>query len=156
MECVVTAGVFLFCFRFAVSLKWSAAAAKSLQSCLTLCDPRDDSPPGSPVPGIGLLSTKSLIDLLKVLCFFCHLQVLWSLEMGHWISEEPFELSNYFPAAPVSHTLFYDDKCNLVFSGNCYWHRYILKVFKIKSIAIILITNMTHLQKLTHFVYLWE
>ena len=29
-----------------------AAAAKSLQSCLTLCDPRDDSPPGSPVPGI--------------------------------------------------------------------------------------------------------
>ena len=27
-------------------------AAKSLQSCPTLCDPRDDSPPGSPVPGI--------------------------------------------------------------------------------------------------------
>ena len=30
----------------------SAAAAKSRQSCSTLCDPRDDSPPGSPVPGI--------------------------------------------------------------------------------------------------------
>ena len=29
-----------------------AAAAKSLQSCPTLCDPRDGSPPGSPVPGI--------------------------------------------------------------------------------------------------------
>ena len=29
-----------------------AAAAKSLQSCSTLCDPRDGSPPGSPVPGI--------------------------------------------------------------------------------------------------------
>ena len=29
-----------------------AAAAKSLQSCPTLCDPRDNSPPGSPVPGI--------------------------------------------------------------------------------------------------------
>ena len=28
------------------------AAAKSLQWCLTLCDPRDSSPPGSPVPGI--------------------------------------------------------------------------------------------------------
>ena len=28
-----------------------AAAAKSLQSCPTLCDPRDGSPPGSPVPG---------------------------------------------------------------------------------------------------------
>ena len=30
----------------------AAAAAKSLQSCLTLCDPRDSSPPGSTVPGI--------------------------------------------------------------------------------------------------------
>ena len=30
----------------------AAAAAKSLQSCPTLCDPMDSSPPGSPVPGI--------------------------------------------------------------------------------------------------------
>ena len=30
----------------------AAAAAKSLQSCPTLCDPMDGSPPGSPVPGI--------------------------------------------------------------------------------------------------------
>ena len=30
----------------------AAAAAKSLQSCLTLCDPKDGSPPGSPIPGI--------------------------------------------------------------------------------------------------------
>ena len=29
-----------------------AAAAKSLQSCPTLCNPIDGSPPGSPVPGI--------------------------------------------------------------------------------------------------------
>ena len=29
-----------------------AAAAKSLQSCPTLCDPIDGSPPGSPIPGI--------------------------------------------------------------------------------------------------------
>ena len=29
-----------------------SAAAKSLQSCLILCDPIDSSPPGSPVPGI--------------------------------------------------------------------------------------------------------
>ena len=29
-----------------------AAAAKSLQSCLILCDPIDGSPPGSPIPGI--------------------------------------------------------------------------------------------------------
>ena len=30
----------------------AAAAAKSLQSCPTLCDPIDGSPPGSPIPGI--------------------------------------------------------------------------------------------------------
>ena len=30
----------------------SSAAAASLQSCLTLCDPIDSSPPGSPIPGI--------------------------------------------------------------------------------------------------------
>ena len=30
----------------------AAAAAKSLQSCLTLCDPVDGSPPGSSIPGI--------------------------------------------------------------------------------------------------------
>ena len=32
-------------------IKRAAAAAKSLQSCPTLCDPIDGSPPGSPVPG---------------------------------------------------------------------------------------------------------
>ena len=30
----------------------AAAAVKSLQSCPTLCEPRDSSPPRSPVPGI--------------------------------------------------------------------------------------------------------
>ena len=36
----------------------AAAAAKSLQSCPTLCDPIDGSPPGSPVPWI--LQARSL------------------------------------------------------------------------------------------------
>ena len=40
-----------YCFK-AVNVAAAAAAAKWLQSCLTLCDPRDCSPPGSPVPGI--------------------------------------------------------------------------------------------------------
>ena len=34
------------------SIMEPAAAAKSLQSCLTLCNPIDGSPPGFPVPGI--------------------------------------------------------------------------------------------------------
>ena len=42
------------CFfqRDYVSFLYPAAAAKSLQSCWTLCDPIDGSPPGSSVPGI--------------------------------------------------------------------------------------------------------
>ena len=42
MEVTVVLGIFAHC----------PAAAKSLQSCPTLCDPIDGSPPGSPVPGI--------------------------------------------------------------------------------------------------------
>ena len=42
---------FEFIFVYSIR-KCSAAAAKSLQSCPTLCDPIDSSPPGSPVPGI--------------------------------------------------------------------------------------------------------
>ena len=37
----------VFCHVAAV-----AATVKSLQSCPTLCDPIDGSPPGSPIPGI--------------------------------------------------------------------------------------------------------
>ena len=38
---------------YVTPLIYAAAAAKSLQSCLTLCDPIDGGgPPGSPVPGI--------------------------------------------------------------------------------------------------------
>ena len=39
----------------------AAAAAKSLQSCLILCDPRDGSPPGSPVPGHDSSQLSSMI-----------------------------------------------------------------------------------------------
>ena len=34
-----------------IALTAAAAAAKSLQSCLTLCNPIDGSPPGSAIPG---------------------------------------------------------------------------------------------------------
>ena len=37
----------------------TAAAAASLQSCPTLCDPIDGSPPGSPVPGILQARTRT-------------------------------------------------------------------------------------------------
>ena len=57
-----TVDQFLFCLQTLIELLWNqgslallthaATAAKSLQSCPTLCDPIDGSPPGSPIPGI--------------------------------------------------------------------------------------------------------
>ena len=47
--------IFLFPLYVLISLSHTlldAAAAKSRQSCPTLCDPTDGSPTGSPVPGI--------------------------------------------------------------------------------------------------------
>ena len=40
------------CMSLKILYSPAAAAAKSLQSCPTLCNPTDGSPPGSPVPGI--------------------------------------------------------------------------------------------------------
>ena len=43
---------FLYFLSFLLYTHAAATAAKLLQLCPTLCDPRDGSPPGSPVPGI--------------------------------------------------------------------------------------------------------
>ena len=48
----VLSNFFLLKLKLQSPLLEPAAANKSLQSCLTLCDPRDGSPPGSPIPGI--------------------------------------------------------------------------------------------------------
>ena len=41
----------------------AAAAAKLLQSCPTLCDPTDGSPPGSPIPGILQAGTLEWVSI---------------------------------------------------------------------------------------------
>ena len=45
---VLTPSIYFFSKR----MKYAAAAAKSLPSCPTLCDPIDSSPPGSTIPRI--------------------------------------------------------------------------------------------------------
>ena len=67
----------------------SAAAAKSLQSCPTLCDPIDDSPPGSAVPGIlqartlewvaisfSIYNTYMSLYINTCICVYIYTQVL--------------------------------------------------------------------------------
>ena len=56
----------------------AAAAAKSLQSCLTRCDPIDGSQPGSPVPGIlyNNMFLSPYILLTKYQYTLCLLEVI--------------------------------------------------------------------------------
>ena len=49
-------------FLFSLTLT-AAVAAKLLQSCPTLCDPRDGSPPGSAVPGILQARTQEWVAI---------------------------------------------------------------------------------------------
>ena len=75
----------------------AATAAKSLQSCPTLCDPRDGSPPGSPVPGILQArtlervaisfsnsevdsSSLNLVEQLYKVCKLPNRDIVWSYE----------------------------------------------------------------------------
>ena len=46
-----------------LKLAATATAAKSLQSCPTLCDPIDGSPPDSPVPGILQARTREWVAI---------------------------------------------------------------------------------------------
>ena len=81
----------------------AAAAAKSLQSCPTLCDPIDSSPPGSPIPGIlqartlewvAFPSPTSIITLLILhfwgsqkcvhLGFLSHRTSTWQVDKSPW------------------------------------------------------------------------
>ena len=48
--------------------RYTAAAAELLQSCPTLCDPIDGSPPGSPVPGILQARTLEWVAISKSIC----------------------------------------------------------------------------------------
>ena len=56
--CVIFLPLFFFFFALIC-----VVAAASLQSCLTLCNPRDSSPPGSPVPGILQARTLEWVDI---------------------------------------------------------------------------------------------
>ena len=71
------------CYVFLISsASVAAAAAKSLQSCPTLCDPRDGSPPGSPVSGI--LQARTLSGLPLGPYYFCPLSSPSLHEMFPW------------------------------------------------------------------------
>ena len=58
------------------ALEYAVAAAKSLQSCPTLCDPIDGSPPGSPISGILQARTQEWVSY-SILCIISTPGFLW-------------------------------------------------------------------------------
>ena len=62
-----------------ILLLYSAAAAKLLQSCPTLCDPIDSSPPGSSVPGIlqAIILEWVAISFSKYIQLILTVYILW-------------------------------------------------------------------------------
>ena len=84
----------------------AAAAGKSLQSCLTLCDPIDGSPPGSPIPGILQARTLEWVGI--------SFSNVWK-----W-KEEVKSLSRVRPSA-TSWTAAFQAPPSMGYSGQEYW-----------------------------------
>ena len=115
---ISTAWIFLVCFGNSL---WSvyiflllfcdsaaAAAAKSLQSCPTLCDPIDGSPPGSPVPGILQART------LEWVAIFFSIAWKWKVKLK--------SLSHVRPSA-TPWTASFQAPLSMGFSRQEYWSR---------------------------------
>ena len=74
----------------------TAATAKSLQSCPTLCDPIDSSPPGSPVPGI--LQARTL-EWVAISCFLvCVIKICGSYA-ALWENKELTDIPSFHGVA---------------------------------------------------------
>ena len=102
---------FIYLFAF---VKHAVAAAKSLQSCPTLCDPTDGSPSGSPVPGILQARTLEWVAIsfsnawkwkVKVKSLSC----VWLLETPWTVAHQAspsmgFSRQQYWSGMPLKHT----------------------------------------------------
>ena len=89
-----------------ISLFWNWFAAKSLQSCPTLCDPIDGSPPRSPVPGILQARTLEWVAIS-----FCNASK-WKVKV---------KLLSHVPLFVTPRTAAYQAPVSMGFSRQVYW-----------------------------------
>ena len=101
----------------------AAAAAKSLQSCLTLCDPIDGGPPGSPIPGILQARTLKWVAIsfsnawkwkVKVKSL-SRVQLPATPSMG-------FSRQEYWSGVPLPYTFAHRNR-KFLFEFYCYWYQ---------------------------------
>ena len=79
----------------------TAATAKSLQSCPTLCDPIDGSPPGSPVPGILQARTLewaaiSFSSAWKWKVYLSSIPGSWDIRISIWFSWQNSQIRDFW------------------------------------------------------------
>ena len=84
MQCIKNTKFFVFICRIIVgSAAAATAAAKSLQSCPTLCDPIDGSPPGYSVPGIlqeRILGLNNNFIYMNIQQWIIHFNKIWNIK----------------------------------------------------------------------------
>ena len=93
----------------------AAAAAKSLQSCPTLLDPIDGSPPGSPVPEI--LQSKVIFSPSSVSCPFIYMYKIQSSKMLHLWKDRFFFL--FYSSGPDLNSIKWWGECHCTFLRQC-------------------------------------
>ena len=108
-------GCFCFCFlplaipgKSCLETYPATAAAKSLQSCPTLCDPIDGSPPGSPVPGILQARTLEWVAISF---------------SNAWQWKVKVKLLSHVQLFPTPWTAAYQGPLSMGFSRQEYWSR---------------------------------
>ena len=101
----------------------TAAAAKSLQSCPTLCNPIDGSPPGSPVPGILQARTLEWVAI----SFSSHVTITL---IKYWYIDCVYYIIYKHILSIMQWYIFYYIKCNilqeLLFQAECH---FLLRVY---------------------------
>ena len=107
-------------------LLYATAAAKSLQSCPTLCDPIDSSPPDSPVPGILQARTLEWVAISFSNAWKWKVKVkslssahaLWphELQPTRLLPSMGFSRQEYWSGVPLPSPLLYEESIN-----QCYW-----------------------------------
>ena len=113
-----------------------SAAAKSLQSCRTLCDPRDGSPPCSPVPGILQARTLEWVAIsfsnawkwkvkVKSLSRVWALATLWTADYQAPPSMG-FSRQEYWSRVPLPSLLIYSYNINYVFLLNLLFFSFLM------------------------------
>ena len=118
----------------------SAAAAKSVQSCPTLCDPIDGSPPGSPIPGILQARTLEWVAISFSSAW------KWKVKVKSLSRVQLLE---------TSWTAAYQAPPSMGFSRQEYWSGVPLSSPLLKGYTIIILSCLTAFHHFCIFSFLW-